>query len=119
MTYKFAALCVAAGSLAVLSGCLVRSSSKTVYSGRYIGTDTVSQIEPGKSKEDFVLAVLGAPTSRTPLSDGAEVWKWEYRKKKTSSGAVFLLVDADDHTETTGATYVVLRESVVEKVWQD
>lgn len=119
MALKYAALCVAAGSLAVLSGCLVRSSSKTVYSGRYIGSDTIGQIEPGKSKDDFVLAVLGAPSSKTQLSDGSEVWKWEYRKKKTSSGAVFLLVDADDHTETAGATYIVMRECVVEKVWQD
>ncbi len=116
---KVLVLAAATASLLFLPGCLIRSSSKTVYSGRFIGGDTIKQIEPGKSKDDFVLAVLGAPTSKTELSDGSQVWKWEYRKKHTSSGAVFLIVDADDHTETTGSTYVVMRDCVVEKVWQD
>lgn len=117
--YRMAAIVISLAALCSLSGCLVHSSSRTEYSGRYIGSETIKQIEPGKTKDDFVLAVLGAPTSKTQLSDGAEVWKWEYQKKKSSSGSVFLLVDADNHTESRGATYIVIRTGTVEKIWQD
>lgn len=119
MAMRLIVACALGSSLFVLSGCLVRSSSRTEYSGRYIGAETVRQIEPGKSKEDFVLAVLGSPSSKTQVADGSEVWKWDYRKKHHSRGKVFLIVSADDSSETQGATYVVLRDSVVEKVWQD
>lgn len=119
MRYRITLACLAGSSLFLMTGCLVRSSSRTEYSGRFIGRETAKQIEPGKSKQDFVLAVLGEPTSKTPVSDGSEVWKWEYRKKEHSRGKVFLLVNADDHSETQGATYVVMRDCTVEKVWQD
>lgn len=106
-------------SLAAMSGCLVNSSTRTEYSGRYISPKTIEQIEAGKTKEEFVMAILGGPTSKTPLSDGAEVWKWEYQKKSSSNGHVFLLVSANDHSEKQGATYIVMRCGMVEKVWQD
>jgi hypothetical protein len=47
------------------------------------------------------------------------VWKWGYRKVHASRGKVFLLVSANDSTVTQGATYIVMRDGVVEKVWQD
>ena len=116
---QLASLALLAGALALIPGCLVNSSSRTEYSGRYISADTVKQIEPGKSKSDFVVAVLGDPSSKNKLDDGSEVWKWEYQKKHSSSGQVFLLVNSNDHTESQGATYVVMRDGVVERVWQD
>ncbi|MBX3375772.1 MAG: hypothetical protein KF678_02060 [Phycisphaeraceae bacterium] len=103
----------------VMSGCLVRSSTRTEYCGRFIGPETIRQIEPGKSKDDFVIALLGPPSSKTQVSDGSEVWKWGYRKVHASRGKVFLLVSANDSTVTQGATYIVMRDGVVEKVWQD
>ena len=42
-----------------------------------------------------------------------------YEKKHTSSGQVFLLVNANDHTESHGGTFVVMKEGMVERVWQD
>jgi len=119
MSKKTVSLALAAASMALLSGCLVHSSSRTEVSGRYISAQTISQIEPGKTKDDFVMAVLGAPSSKNQLSDGSEVWKWDYNKKKSSNGSVFLLVDTDSHTESQGSTYVIMRNCVVEKVWQD
>ena len=77
---RIASLSVCAITLALSSGCLVNSSSRTEYSGRHISAETIKQIEPGKSKADFVLAVLGDPTSKNKLDDGAEVWKWDTRK---------------------------------------
>lgn len=103
----------------LLPGCLINSSSRTEYSGRYLSPAAVSQIEPGETKRDFVLATIGEPTTKTTLDDGSEIWKWEYRKTRSSSGSVFLLLNSDSQTRSEGATFVVFRDGVVEKVWQE
>ncbi len=110
---------LALGALAGAPGCLVHTNNRTVYTGKYIGPETMAQIEPGKSRKDFVEAVLGPPTTTTMLDDGTELWKWSYTRRRTSSGTVFLLVDADSHTESEGAAYVMFRDGVVEKSWRE
>ena len=116
---KRLAVLVCLSSLAVLPGCLINSSNSTSISGRYIGPQTLAQVEPGKSRQDFVVATLGTPTTKTVLEDGSEVWKYEYRKRTQSSGKVFLLLDSDSFTEKDGAVYVIFRDGVVEKTWRD
>ena len=116
---KFAVAALGLACTTVLPGCLINSSNSTSISGRYIGPNTLSQIEPGKSREDFVVATLGTPTTKTTLEDGSQVWRYEYRKRTQSSGRVFLLLDSDNFTEKDGAVYVILRDGIVEKTWRD
>ena len=106
-------------AIATLPGCLVNTSSRTEYSGRYIGAETFAQIEPGTTNREFVLATLGEPSGKTALSDGSEIWKWEYRKSRSGSGTVFLLLNADNHTESVGGTYVEIKNDIVTKAWRD
>jgi outer membrane protein assembly factor BamE (lipoprotein component of BamABCDE complex) len=103
----------------MLSGCLVNSHSHSEFTGHYIGANTLQQIEPGKSKEDFVVATIGTPTTKTRLEDGSEVWKYEYRKRTSGNGTIFLLLNTSNSTEKEGAVYVIFRDGVVEKVWRD
>jgi outer membrane protein assembly factor BamE (lipoprotein component of BamABCDE complex) len=113
------AAAIVACSLPVLSGCLINTHSQTEFSGRYIGAETMAQIEPGKTKEDFIVATLGTPTSKTTLGDGSQVWKYEYRKRTSGSGSVFLLLNSSNSTDKEGAVYVLLKEGVVQKAWRD
>lgn len=101
------------------SGCLIHSRSRTQYSGKQVGEATFDRIEEGKSTPEFVLATLGEPTRKTPLSDGTEVWKWEYRKTQSSSGSVFLLYGGSGHSEHEGAAFVTIKDGVVSKKWRD
>jgi outer membrane protein assembly factor BamE (lipoprotein component of BamABCDE complex) len=119
-TFQRAALLAAIGaSTLLMSGCLVNSSSKTYQSGNYIGRSTLEQFEPGRTNEAFVLATLGKPNSRTDLGDRAELLRWEYTRQRSSSGGVFLLLSSSNHTETRTTTYVMLRDGIVERAWQD
>ena len=118
MTHRSLAVLALAAAL-FSGGCLVNSHSRTSYSGRYVGPETMAQIEPGTTRQDFVLATLGEPTSKNRLDDGSEIWRWEYRRKRSSSGSVFLLLDTDNHTEHDGAAYVQFRDGVVERSWRD
>jgi outer membrane protein assembly factor BamE (lipoprotein component of BamABCDE complex) len=101
-----------------LGSCVINTGSHREISGRYIGDQTFEQISPGKNKE-FVLAVLGEPSSKTPLSDGTEIWKWVYKQKNKSSGSFLFVFNGDSTTETETATFVQFKNEVVSQSWRD
>ena len=102
-----------------LAGCVViDSDSHTETSGTQISPTTLAQVEPGKSA-DFVLALLGEPSSRTTLADGTEIWKWTYRETRRSGGHILFVIDSDSTRETTLTSYVELCNGLVVKAWQD
>ncbi len=102
----------------VMGGCLIRSSSRTFHSGAYISPQTMSQIQPG-SGEDFVLATLGPPTTKTDLSDGTSLWRWTWRQTSSSDGRVFLLLNTDSHSERQASAFVQMKDGTVVKSWRD
>ena len=101
-----------------LAGCVIDSRTRSEQSGRHIGRETLEQIQPGRSPE-FVLAVLGEPSSRSPAGEKTEVWKWEYRSKEHHSGSLIFVLDSDKTTEVRSTTYVLFEEGKVVKTWQD
>jgi len=108
-------------SAAVAStGCLASGSSRSTVSGRFIGEDTVSKIEPGVTTREWVRAVLGEPTSAATLTDGrTEVWKWEFSETRASRGAVFLLFRSSTNRTTQRTVYVEFEDGVVRRAWSD
>ncbi len=102
-----------------LGGCIASGSSKTYSSGRYIGDQTIARVEPGKTDKQWVMAVFGEPTSRTPLSTGVEIWKWEYTKVTTSSGSVLFIVSGKNRDETIRNVYIEFESDVVTQIWRD
>ena len=101
-----------------LTSCLISVDSHTQHTGRRISEQTLSQIEPGR-KDDFVLAVLGEPTTRTKLADQSEIWKWEYREKRVQSGTLIFVFSKDETTVNEGAVYVELKDGLVVRTWRD
>ncbi len=102
-----------------LGGCLVSGSSRETMSGQYVGPSTFEQIQPGRTTESWVAGALGEPTSKTCLDDGSSLWKWSFRRSKSSNSAVFLVFGGSSRKETEGATYVQIKDGVVVKAWQD
>ncbi len=111
-----AALTAAVG---VLSGCLVRVNSSSEYSGNYVPPTTLSKVEPGKTTQEWIQATMGEPNTKTTLKDGTEIWRFEYERTRSSSGSVFLLLDSDSRSRVRGATFVELKDGIVQKVWRD
>jgi len=77
--------------VATAGGCLVSSSTTEKRPGNFVPESTFSRLEPGTSTASFVEATLGAPTSKTTVDDGSEIWRWTYTESKAGSGAVFLI----------------------------
>ena len=102
-----------------LGGCLISSGSSDTVSGTYIGRETLAQMKPGETKEDFVVATLGQPSCKSALSDGSQLWKYNYSRTKRSGASVFVLLSAGSKEQTVATTFVELKDGVVTKAWQD
>ncbi|MBL0922522.1 MAG: hypothetical protein IBJ10_10395 [Phycisphaerales bacterium] len=114
------AACAGVLVLATLAGCLASGNSSTTVSGRYVGPETISRIEPGVTTREWVQATLGEPTSRTALSDGrTEVWRWEHRSVSSSRATALLLVRGSNRHERVGAAIVEIVDGVVTRAWID
>jgi outer membrane protein assembly factor BamE (lipoprotein component of BamABCDE complex) len=115
----FRTLVLLALSFPFASCVIVDADSHKTSQGRFVGDTTLSRIEPGATQE-YVLAVIGEPTTRTNLSTGGAVWKWEFSEKVTRSGHVLFVVRDDSTKETRGAAYVEFGEDgLVSASWRD
>lgn len=108
---------VAALSLLPLSGC-IHGKSHSSLSGDYIGTGTYNRIKVGKTTEAWVLAALGEPTRKSSL-EGGELWAYEYERTERSKGSVLLVIGGSSSEETSGGTYIELKDGIVTDAWRD
>jgi outer membrane protein assembly factor BamE (lipoprotein component of BamABCDE complex) len=104
--------------LALGSCVVIGADSHTSEHGRYVGDETLAQIRPGESAE-YVVALIGSPTSKTELSDGVSIWKYAYTHKTTRNNHLLFVLDADSTEETSGAVFVQLKDGKVERSWRD
>jgi outer membrane protein assembly factor BamE (lipoprotein component of BamABCDE complex) len=104
--------------LLACAGCLISSGSRTEMQGREVSGKTLDQIEAGKGR-DFVIALLGEPSTSTKLEGNGEIAKWEYKEVKTTRNAVFVIFSGRRVSERTGAVYVEFKNGRVVKTWRD
>ncbi len=105
-------------AVAGLGACVIDTSAHVEKSGRQFSHETLDEVRPGRTQE-FVLALLGEPTSRSHAGDKTEIWKWEYKTREHRSGSFIFILDSDKTTEVRGTTYVMFDDGKVAKVWQD
>lgn len=114
LIWSAAVLC----ATALVPGCIITTGSHVHRTGKDVGRETLAQIEPGR-KKDFVLALLGEPTSKTEVEGGTEIWKWAYSERRVHHGSVLLVIETGQTQERTGASYVQFQDGSVAKAWQD
>lgn len=107
------------GCVAALGGCLVSSSNNTSITGAYVSPASYDQVEAGTTKMDWVEGAFGAPTSKTTLADGQELWRWTYTKTKDGHGSVLFIFGGSDHTETIGHVNIQCKDGLVLQKWRD
>jgi hypothetical protein len=110
---------LALAALLPAGGCLVLSGAETVESGVRVSPSTLSQVEPGVTTEAWLLAALGEPTSRCAVegSDRVEVPRYEYQKRRSSGGTVFLLLAGARKAVTRSVAYFEVTQGIVSRCW--
>ncbi len=114
-----AVLLTAAASVS-LNGCVVMASSTTSFQGnrRFVGPETLNQVQSGNTTKDRVLATLGQPTDIAKASEDTEILHYKYVETKRDSVAVLVLIAANNTTKDQRDLYFEVRDGIVQKYWQ-
>lgn len=90
------------------------------YEGVHISDALLERVETGETTEDWVLAVLGEPTSKATLKDGSEIWKWSYKPTAQQASLLSLWGGTEKEPRLQPSTaYLQLRDGVVVEKWRD
>ena len=103
------------------AGCLVVSGSSIEESGIRVTDSTFKQVQIGETTSDWLVATLGDPTTRTPVSDvpHVEILKYEYTERTSKGGAVFLIFAGGSEKTRTRTTYFEVTDGVVSRYWTE
>jgi hypothetical protein len=104
-----------------LTGCLIHSSSTVDESGKRVGDSTLQQVEPGTTTEEWLVATLGEPTSRSPVRGPGdmEILGYCHERIKKSSGSVFLLFGGSSKDIDRRTTYFETTDGIVTRYWTE
>jgi len=99
--------------------CLGACRSSELQSGIRIGDRTLEQFQAGKTRESWVLAVLGAPSSSAVVADEPEVRILRYATLQEESGGLLSSLLGGSKQRNVATIYFVVRDGVVEHFWAD
>jgi hypothetical protein len=90
------------------------------YEGVYVSEALMERIALNQTDSEWLLAVVGEPTSRHPMKDGTEIWKWVYRPRGTQLQMLDLLGQGqEDKPDPQPITaYVRLKDGLVVDKWR-
>jgi hypothetical protein len=90
------------------------------YEGIYVSEALMERITLGQTDAEWLSAVIGEPTSRHPMSDGTEIWKWVYRPRGTQTPLVDLLGQGQEKRPDPQpiTAFVRLKDGVVVDKWR-
>ncbi|MCK6528349.1 hypothetical protein L6R50_12605 [Myxococcota bacterium] len=89
------------------------------WRGVYVSEDLLGHIEEGKTRADWLRAVIGEPTARATLDDGTEIWKWAYEPLRSTGDLVQVFGGGgEEPTPKPIIAYVRLKDGVVVEKWR-
>ena len=90
-----------------------------VHTGIRIGDETLKQFKAGETRETWLRAVLGDPTSEAVVADEPSVHILRYSTQDLEDpGIVGSLLD-EPHARVVSTVYFVVRDGKVERFWAD
>lgn len=120
--WKFSGLilCAALSSM-VLGGCIIANSNRS-FTGTSISNQTLKRVKLGKTTRQWLLSVLGEPTSATESPDGVEILKYDGVTESRDSISVtffFPLVNVTETKKISEAHYFEIKDGIVQAHWKD
>jgi hypothetical protein len=94
-------------------------SAPPPQSGICIGPETLKQFDAGKTREAWVRAVLGEPTSVATVADDPAVTVLRYSTMQQSDKSLIDSVLGTPGESAVGTIYFIVRDGIVERFWAD
>jgi outer membrane protein assembly factor BamE (lipoprotein component of BamABCDE complex) len=110
---------------AAMPACVVGCADDSAFAwsgkkGSFVGEESLSRIRPGETDVEWVLAVLGRPEEREPLSGGAEeIWKYQYQAVSSGGSRAYLINSRTEKGENARYIYIQLAGGIVSDWWRD
>jgi hypothetical protein len=94
-------------------------STPPPQSGICIGPETLKQFDAGKTREAWVRAILGEPTSVATVADDPAVTVLRYSTMQQSDKSIVDSVLGTPGEAAIGTVYFIVRDGIVERFWAD
>ena len=106
-----AAICVTS---VFVTGCTLPEASET---GVRIGDETLKQFEAGVTTEDWLVAILGPPSSQSPVEgiENTKVLRYALGESAGGLGALF----SGQATKNTAVVYFIITDGIMTRYWAD
>jgi hypothetical protein len=111
---------VLAGACVLLGGCFCAESNTRIHpEGFAPAGEAMKQVIPGKTTAEWLVAALGAPSSKTRLADGTEMYKYEYVETSDSRLQLVPLPQAVETIKTRHRLWFEVRDGVIQRCWRE
>jgi len=99
----------------LLGGCY--SSTPPEQTGIRIGDETLKQFKAGVTTEDWLVAVIGPPTSESVLKTipNTKVFRYSMGESAGGLGAIF----SGEASKNTAVVYFIITDGIVTRYWAD
>lgn len=97
------------------TGCMSSGSE----SGIRIGDATLEQFEAGTTRETWVRAILGEPTSEGRVADEPDVHVLRYATQQSEQVGMLASLFGKSDEWRVSTIYFVIQDGVVERFWAD
>lgn len=98
-----------------LAGCF--SSTPPEQTGIRIGDETLKQFKAGVTTEDWLVAIIGPPTSQSELKTipNTKVYRYSMGESAGGLGALF----SGEASKNTAVVYFIITDGIVTRFWAD
>lgn len=98
-------------------GCVVMVDEHRRESGNVPSEATLSEITPGETTVEWLLAAAGPPASRERLDDEREILRYEWKDDRQEEVAIFLLFQSSRDIRDGQTVLVEARNGIVQRYW--
>ena len=102
-------------------GCLVTSGNNIQETGVRVSSNTLAQIEVGRTTEAWLIAALGEPDARTPVAgeEGVQILRYNHSVNRSGHGTVFLLFAGHHDRSETSSAYFEVTDGIITRYWTE
>ncbi|MCE2881133.1 MAG: hypothetical protein LW636_02050 [Planctomycetaceae bacterium] len=105
-------------ALSTLLGGCVYTEGRTVRDvGPQLSKESLAAVEPGKSTTEWLFAFAGEPKTRTTLTDGVELLRYDSDRRTTEGWYIFMLFASSSNTIERTCWWFETKDGVIMRCW--
>ena len=105
--------------VSLTTACMSYEREKQIVSGSLTNEALLSQVIPGDTTANWLVAQIGEPDVVTPTGNGSEQWSYSAVTHSKTNIRALPLIAVKLRNEKRVVHYFEIRDEVVERMWQE